>query len=92
MGSNSSGLEVGADVVNSLSAEFRSSRAIYQERDHPALGGERRRKGGEEEEEGKERDSESSFHSLRQRCGENRDCRVKGTGRWRNIQSSMQLS
>lgn len=71
---------------------------LYQERDHPALGGERRRrKGGRrgregEEEEGKERDSESSFHSLRQQCGENRDCRVKGTGRWRNIHSSMQLS
>jgi len=44
--SNSSGLEVGADVVDCFSAEFRSSRAIYQERDHPALGGERRRRKG----------------------------------------------
>ena len=35
----------------------------------------------EEEEEGKERDSKFSFHSLWQQCGENLDCRVKGTGK-----------
>ena len=49
MGSNSSGLEVGADVVDSLSAEFRSSRAIIP-RKRPSSS---RRE--EEEEEGREK-------------------------------------
>ena len=89
-------------MVDCFSAEFRSSRAIIPrkrpsssrrgEEEEEGGGGGRKEKREGEEEEGKERNSESSFHSLRQQCGENRDCRVKGTGRWRNIHSSIQLS